>query len=238
MLKASRGAVVLEDFQKRWNMALNDMSATRFQYEEQQENGRVVLLSKKAKLIEIKDTKKDRELYSKVMKDYTNYVVEKLGGDNFTAKHDFNKSFDEEILVEEKLPMFFVYNTSSNICGTAGFRSVLHLNINGKDVAFQEASLRMATQKMSNVAGMTIAPIIWPMVCLYAIRHKVRVFEKTYPYIRELMFKFCKEYCHHEYICTLKYKYCFSNSSVDYDVFFDTKIDKKTLEQFKKTQNS
>ena len=197
-----------------------------------------MLLNSKAKLVEVKDTKEDRKLYSKVMKDYTDYVVEQLGENNFNAQLDFSKTFDEEIIVEGKLPMFFVYNNRGGICGIAGFRSLLTLNVGGKDILFQEGSLRLATQKMSNVAGITIAPIVWPMICLYAIRNRARVFEKTYTYIRDLMFRYCREYCHHEYVCTLKYKYCFSNSYVDYDVFFDTKIDDKTLQQFKKTQIS
>ena len=45
-----------------------------FEYEETRENGKIVLLNKKLKLVQLTDCKEDREIYKTVITDYKDFL--------------------------------------------------------------------------------------------------------------------------------------------------------------------
>ena len=145
----------------------------RYDYEECYEDGRLVLKKQNLKLVEIKDTPRDKEDYIKIMIDYVHYI-----NDHYFSvdihKVDFEECFYQEIIKDKdkkKIPLFLAY-INNNLIGTTGVSKYFEYNSNNTIEMFYEVSNRFPILKQKNgnigMAGMSL----FFMSYLYALRIK------------------------------------------------------------------
>jgi len=113
-----------------------------FEYEETRENGKIVLLNKKLKLVQLTDCKEDREIYKTVTADYNDFL-KKFRKTIRTSNLD--ELFDEEVLHKnhENFPLFACYNSRNELIGTFGSRNAIVVKNGNKEITLQELSGRL-----------------------------------------------------------------------------------------------
>lgn len=129
-----------------------------FEYEETRENGKIVLLNKKLKLVQLTDCKEDREIYKTVTADYNDFL-KKFRGTIRTSNLD--ELFNEEVLHKnhEKFPLFACYNNRNELIGTFGSRNAIVVRNGNQDITLQELSGRLM-QKYENGGIGAIADLV------------------------------------------------------------------------------
>ena len=122
-----------------------------FEYEETRENGKIVLLNKKLKLVQLTDCKEDREIYKTVITDYKDFffIFRKL--DTNIDREDF---YDFESLDDyEKFPLFACYNKQNKLIGTCGSRHRITVQNGQNELSLQEISERMMQKYIKHGYG-------------------------------------------------------------------------------------
>jgi len=114
-----------------------------FEYEETSENGKIVLVNKKVKLVQLTDCKEDREIYKTVTADYNTFCMENIHG--VIRNSNLDELFNEEILHKnyEKFPLFACYNSRNELIGTFGSRNAIVVKNGNKEITLHELSGRL-----------------------------------------------------------------------------------------------
>lgn len=135
-----------------------------FEYEEKRENGKIVLVNKKVKLVQLTDCKEDREIYKIVTTDYNGFLKEFRG---IIRTSNLDELFDEEVLHKnhEKFPLFACYNNRNELIGTFGSRNAVVIKDGNKEITLHELSGRLM-QKYANSGLGAIADTVMSNYCL------------------------------------------------------------------------
>ena len=147
-----------------------------FEYEETRENGKIVLLNKKLKLVQLTDCKEDREIYKTVTADYNDYLRNHRGL-KIREDVDYEELFKREVLHEEhdECPLFATYNTNGVLLGTNGSRKVLSVKNGNKEIVLHEVSNRL----LSNHRGLGTGGIVVNIIYHYLFYAKQKNFFLT-----------------------------------------------------------
>ena len=123
-----------------------------FEYEETRENGKIVLLNKKLKLVQLTDCKEDREIYKTVITDYKDFLHNFRKLDTNIDREDF---YDFESLHDdyEKFPLFACYNKQNKLIGTCGSRHRITVQNGQNELSLQEISERMMQKYIKHGYG-------------------------------------------------------------------------------------
>ena len=133
----------------------------KFDYEETMENGKIVLLNKKIKLVQLTDCKEDREIYKTVTEDYIDFL-RKHRGLKIREDVDYEELFKREVLHDEykECPLFAIYNSRGVLLGTCGSRGVLLVKNGDKNIIVHEVSDRLISwRKVVGVGAIAVAMI-------------------------------------------------------------------------------
>lgn len=180
-----------------------------FEYEETRENGKIVLLNKKLKLVQLTDCKEDREIYKTVTADYIDFLRNHRGL-KIREDIDYEELFKREVLHEEhdECPLFAIYNKRNVLLGTCGSRGVLSVKNGDKNIIVHEASDRL----ISNHKGFGIGAVVIMLYHYLFYIKKRNFFVTTYADTRD----FCMKVNN---ITNLCYFIGSKNRTVDEDIF-------------------
>ena len=158
-----------------------------FEYEETRENGKIVLLNKKLKLVQLTDCKEDMEIYKTVTADYIDYLRNHRGL-KIREDVDYEELFKREVLHEEhdECPLFAIYNKRNVLLGTCGSRGVISVKNGDKNIIVHEVSDRLISQHKLVGAGAIAVAMVYNF--LFYIKKK-NFFFTTYADSRDYYHK-------------------------------------------------
>ena len=142
-----------------------------FEYEETRENGKIVLLNKKLKLVQLTDCKEDREIYKTVITDYKDFLHNFRKLDTNIDREEF---YDFESLHDdcEKFPLFACYDKQNRLIGTCGSRHRITVQNGQNELSLQEISERMMQKYIKHGYG----AIAFAVVADYFLKKKQNFF--------------------------------------------------------------
>ncbi|MBQ7536908.1 MAG: hypothetical protein IJT14_02175 [Rickettsiales bacterium] len=164
-----------------------------FEYEEKRENGKIVLLNNKIRLVQLTDCKEDREIYKTVITDYKDFLHNFRKLDTDIDREDF---YDFESLHDdcENFPLFACYNKQNKLIGTCGSRHRITVKHGQKEFSLQEISERMMQKYIKHGYG----AIAFAMIVNYFSKKKQNFFFTSfsdsrdyYRKLRDIVAEFC-----------------------------------------------
>ena len=189
-------------------------------FSEKNVNGRKIVTIKELKLVQIINTEEDYEKYSKIMQIYINYVKNKYTKEATLEGCDLRKCFQQEIsVVNEKLPLFFVYKNDVFI-GMTGVTSVKNIKLNNNTCVLQELSLRIFNEN-GDVSIFNSLNVCITIIS-YAIYKNFNYFMKTYVKRRDFWFHL-SDIVGFYYIGTKVCKFNFLQKETKMDIFSSVK---------------
>ena len=221
MLKEKRKNIALVGQKENEADSVRDVLSKKYSYQENIEDGRVVLTTdKKIKLVEVIDTLDDREKYKQVTCDYLHYAQENYNQSFDFDKIDYDAVFENDILMDKKhaLPMFFAYNSIGKLLGVVGYKKPIVVNYNNQKMIFQELSIRFASAKKDSYTIGKDGVEAFFVAYLFALNRGERVISTTYLQIRMLMFNLQK-ILKHRYVGVVVEQEPFAIKPFKMDVF-------------------
>ncbi len=203
---------------KSWMVDIYHELVNKYAFNIFKKDNKLILEHKKIKLVQIQDSKADRELYFYLMIDYIHYLQKYRSIDININALNFDNDFNNECLHKKhsSFPMFFGFNNKNECSGLFGFRKNIDILHNGEQINLQEISIRTYSQKMF---GMSIGGgIAFFMIYAYAMLKTQHIFMSTLPFLRNTMYH-VGDICNYNYFTTKKRYVEVFNNYIELDIF-------------------
>lgn len=183
------------------------------------ENGKLMLLHRRLKLVQIVDSAEDRGVYKELMYEYADYCRLQRDADINPQALDIDEAFSSECLhyLTDGYPMFFGFNSKNELVGLFGFRKSINLKTkDGENVNLQEISIRTRTKRYVGLA--IYGEMAFAMLYGYAMKHNTEIFMSTLNFFRATMFH-AMELCKYNYITTCSRYVDVLKSNIELDLW-------------------